>query len=389
MTVRVAFYIDSLKTGGAERVTLRMAQWCREAGYLPVVLTRRQARHDFYPLPEGVLREVEAPDPAWVAALGWLGFPWRVLTLRHWLRRNRIEIAIGMTTLPAIKLILAAWGLPLKCWISERNYPPAKPPSLPWRLLRWLTYRRADLHLVQTHQTGDWLRRHLGATPQLLLPNSVSWPLPSFAPHVDPVTVLGPCLRHDDSGTAGPPPALLLAVGTKAFQKGFDRLVRAFALIADDCPGLHLVIAGLTIKPYRGRDQVADLQSSLPPSSAAMGRVHFPGVVGNIGDWYSACEMFILPSRFEGFPNVLLEAMASGCACVACDCPTGPADLIRDGENGLLLPEAASDLELANAITTLHRDARLRRRLGQAAQHVREQFSDAQLAQRFIEALNG
>lgn len=120
-----------------------------------------------------------------------------------------------------------------------------------------------------------------------------------------------------------------------------------------------------------------------------MGRVHFPGVVGNIGDWYSACEMFILPSRFEGFPNVLLEAMASGCACVACDCPTGPADLIRDGENGLLLPEAASDLELANTITTLHRDARLRRRLGQAAQHVREQFSDAQLAQRFIEALNG
>lgn len=124
MNVRVAFYIDSLKAGGAERVTLRMAQWCQAAGHRPVLLTRRPASHDFYPIPEGVLRQVELPDPVWVAAWGWLGFPWRVLQLRRWLRRNRIEIAIGMTTLPAIKLILAAWGLPLKCWISERNYPP-------------------------------------------------------------------------------------------------------------------------------------------------------------------------------------------------------------------------------------------------------------------------
>lgn len=388
MNVRVAFYIDSLKTGGAERVTLRMAQWCQAAGHRPVLLTRRPASHDFYPIPEGVLRQVEIPDPVWVAAWGWLGFPWRVLQLRRWLRRNRIEIAIGMTTLPAIKLILAAWGLPLKCWISERNYPPARPPSLPWRLLRWLTYRRADLHLVQTRQTGEWLQRHLGATPQLLLPNAVSWPLPVFAPQVDPASVLGPPLQPEDSGTR-PPSALLLAVGTKAFQKGFDRLVRAFALIADDCPGLQLVIAGLTTNPYRGTNQVADLQALVPPSAEVMARIHFPGAVGNIGAWYSACQIFILPSRFEGFPNVLLEAMASGCACVACDCPTGPADLIRDGQNGLLLPEAATDLELADTIRSLHLDSALRHRLGQAARQVRDQFSDAQLSRRFLGALDG
>lgn len=149
MIKRVVFYIDSLKAGGAERVTLRMASWCQDAGLSPLVLTHHSLTADFYPIPAGVERQVEQPDPLWLVRLGWLGFPWRVLRLRRWLIENRIELAIGMTTLPGIKLLLAARSLPLACWISERNYPPAKRPSLPWRLLRWLTYRWADLHLVQ------------------------------------------------------------------------------------------------------------------------------------------------------------------------------------------------------------------------------------------------
>ncbi|MCT0198466.1 glycosyltransferase [Synechococcus sp. CS-1325] len=388
MTRRVAFYIDSLKTGGAERVTLRMAVWCLEAGLDPLLLTHRSPTADFYPVPAGIERHVESPDAAWLARLGWLGFPWRVLALRRWLIRNRIDTAIGMTTLPGIKLLLAARNLPLACWVSERNYPPAKRPSLPWRLLRWLTYRWADLHLVQTAQTGDWLRRRLRATPQLLLPNSIVWPLPSFAPLVEPAALLKRSAAGGQADFADRP-EFLLAVGTKAFQKGFDRLVRAFALLAPALPQLHLVIAGLGEGDYHGLDQRAALKGLLNPTSSALARLHFPGVVGNIGDWYAACQMFILPSRYEGFPNVLLEAMASGCACVAFDCCTGPADLIRDGENGLLLPATATDQALADAILALHRNADRRRRLAQQARAVRDQFSDARLSRRFIEALDG
>ena len=84
---RVVLYVDSLKIGGAERVTLTFARWLRQNGWDPIVLTRQSVELDFYPIPAGVERAVEPRDPRWLRLLGRWGFPWRVLRLRSWLRR--------------------------------------------------------------------------------------------------------------------------------------------------------------------------------------------------------------------------------------------------------------------------------------------------------------
>lgn len=381
---RIAFYIDSLKTGGAERITLLLASWSGKAGWQPLLLTRRGEEHDFYPLPAHVERHVEPADPHWLRRLGWFGFPWRLLALRQWLIARNIELAVGMTTLPAIKLLVASRGLGIRCWVSERNYPPAKRPALPWRLLRRVTYPWADLHLVQTRQTGAWLRRHLGARRQLLLPNPIVWPLPAFPPRVDPSELLPAPAGRPEGARA----RVVLAVGTKAHQKGFDRLVRAFARMAEAEPQLHLVLAGLEERAYHGENQVARLLALLPAGSSCRARLHFPGRVGNMADWYGACDLFVLASRYEGFPNVLLEAMAAGCACLACDCPTGPGELIEDGRNGLLLPAGASHDELAAAILSLMDDPQRRRSLGdQARVDVLRRFAESRIAAIFLGAL--
>ena len=175
---RVALYIDSLKLGGAERVTLRFASWLQEAGWEPLLLTRKPISWDFYPIPQGVIRRVEPADLPWMRWLGPLALPWRLRRLRRWMLQEQVALVIGMTTIPAIKVLLASSGLGLPCVISERNYPPMKRLGLPWRLLRRFTYPWADLHLVQTDVVGRWLRRHAGASRQLLLPNPVIWPLP-------------------------------------------------------------------------------------------------------------------------------------------------------------------------------------------------------------------
>ena len=85
MTRRVVLYIDSLKTGGAERVTLLLARWLTEAGWQATVLTRHSESRDFYPVPAGVQRAIEPDDPLWLRRVGQLGFPLRVLRLHGWL----------------------------------------------------------------------------------------------------------------------------------------------------------------------------------------------------------------------------------------------------------------------------------------------------------------
>jgi glycosyltransferase involved in cell wall biosynthesis len=371
---RVLFYIDSLKLGGAERVLLQWARWCREAGWSVVVLTHRGPAHDAYPLPPGVERWQEPADAPWLAALGWWGFPARVVRLRRQLRRGSVHLAVGVTTLPAVKLLLASRGLRLACVVSERNYPPAKPPTLPWRLLRRLSYPWADLHLVQTRRTGDWLQRHCGVRRQVLLPNPVVWPLPDFHPRLDPRALLP---------DAAP---LLLAAGTKAHQKGFDRLVAAFRLLAGRWPELRLVILGLPETPYHGVNQQGWLRTLLA-DPALQDRLLMPGRTGTMAAWYQRATLFALPSRYEGFPNVLLEAMAAGCACVAADCPTGPAELIRSGENGVLLPPSAEPEAWAVSLEALLANPEQRRSLGAAAREVRQRFDAAALGQRFVESM--
>lgn len=374
MTRRVVLYIDSLKTGGAERVTLLFARWLAEEGWRATVLTRHGASRDFYPVPAGVHRAIEPPDPPWLRCFGLLGFPLRVLRLRAWLQRLQPDLVLGMTTLPAVKLLLAVRGMACPCIVSERNFPPLKRPGWPWRLLRRLTFPWAQLHLVQTEATGQWLDQHLNARPQLCLPNPVAWPLPRFAPHPDPTDWLA-------RQSVGSDQQVLLAVGTKAHQKGFDRLVAMFELLRQRHPQAHLVILGMDSVPYHGVDQQAQLRRLLPQASH---RLHFPGRVGNVQDWYERAELFLLPSRYEGFPNVLLEAMASGCCCVASDCPQGPAELIRDGVNGRLLPNDANPDAWADVVSELLADAGQRRRLADGALEVRQRFSEVCLRRRFM-----
>ncbi len=96
--------------------------------------------------------------------------------------------------------------------------------------------------------------------------------------------------------------------------------------------------------------------------------------MGNVGDWYSSADLFVLSSRFEGFPNTLLEAMAHGTAVIAADCPTGPRTLVRDEVDGLLVtPDQSSSL--AAAMERLMADDELRRRFGERARETRERFS--------------
>jgi glycosyltransferase involved in cell wall biosynthesis len=104
------------------------------------------------------------------------------------------------------------------------------------------------------------------------------------------------------------------------------------------------------------------------------GRVLMPGFVKDTHTVLSQTDLFVLPSRSEGFPNVLCEAMACGVASIATDCPSGPRHIVRNGLDGLLVPEGNTP-SLADAMDSLMSDEAARRLLGGRASTVSERFS--------------
>lgn len=375
----VVLYIDSLKIGGAERVTLTFSRWLKRNGWNPILLTRRSKDFDFYPIPDSIERVVEPEPPPWVSSLPILTFPWRICWLIGWLRKKKITLAIGMTTKPAIKLLLAASPLGIPCVVSERNFPSLKRVQFSWSLLRRLSYPWSVLQIVQTTGTGRWLNSHITESPQLLLPNPVQWPLPKFDPCICPHSWL------DDAGVPVDSP-ILLAAGTKINQKGFDFLMQVFARLIEENADVHLIILGFSLDI--NQDQIKRLRELLVDFPRAQHQLHFPGKVGNMSDWYEAATIFLLPSRYEGFPNVLLEAMAHGCCCVASDCPHGPADLVSDQINGILMSGSASVEDWRLVLHQLLVNSNLRKKLANRAILVREIFSDFRLERKFIHAVD-
>lgn len=122
---------------------------------------------------------------------------------------------------------------------------------------------------------------------------------------------------------------VLLAAGRLAEQKGFDTLIEAFARARETRP-LKLIILG------EGK-----LRDPLEAQVRALGLcqdVALPGFVDNPYAYMAAADLFVLSSRFEGSPNVVLEALACGCPVVATDCPTGPREILADTECGHLTP---------------------------------------------------
>ena len=363
-------FIDSLKIGGAERVTLQWAEWLSKGGWSVTLLTSKSASHDFYPVPAGLRRVQEPALPGLLnRALFW---PLKLLRLRKLLQREQPALLIGMTTLPSIKLALASIGLSSRLVLSERNYPPARPLAWRWRLLRRLAYPRAHLHLVQTQGIAQWLHQRGLARRTAVLANAIVWPIPRLAPWLNPERSVPPGQK------------VILAVGTKLHQKGFDRLVAAFARLQADFPDWSLVILGIDEAPYRGVNQAARLRQLMGTESS---RLILPGNVGNVGDWYKASALFVLSSRFEGYPNVLLEAMASGLPCLAVDCPTGPSDLIDPGLNGWLVSEQVASTDMEQPLRQALEDTAARVAFASKAQAVRQRNAPESLRPVFLDLM--
>jgi glycosyltransferase involved in cell wall biosynthesis len=341
----IALVITALGPGGAERVMTAMANHWTAAGHrVSFVTYESPTAESYYDLDPHVAVERLHLAGEQRSALGGL---WRtgrrVLALRRCLKRLRPDVAIAFLTRVNIATLLAAKGLPLPVIVSERNHPDRQHLNRTWRWLRDVTYGRAATLVCQTEAAKSFYPPALQARAVV-----IANPLRPIQPAINPAA------KHE-----------LVAVGRLNRQKGFDLLIRAFARIAADRPSWRLTIWG-------EGDERALLQA-LVRDLGLEERIRLPGVTREHGAWVEGAGLFVLSSRYEGLPNVLLEAMAAGLPVVAFDCPHGPAEIITAGENGLLVPP--EDVEaLAASLAKLMADENERRRLARNAQAIAQTY---------------
>lgn len=164
----------------------------------------------------------------------------------------------------------------------------------------------------------------------------------------NPVTCYPDSIKpHDGTGRR------IICVGRLNEQKGFDLLIEAFSLIADQCPEWHIDIFG------SGEDELKLLNSI--HLHHLEGRINILPPTSHIYDEYQDSEFFVFSSRYEGFGLVLIEAMACGIPCISFRCKYGPEDLITDKENGLLVADGQiSELAEKMLWMIIHQEERLR-----------------------------
>ena len=150
-------------------------------------------------------------------------------------------------------------------------------------------------------------------------------------------------------------PKRIIAVGRLQAQKGFDLLIQSWQLIAARHPDWQLVVYG------HGGD-LQKLQQQLEKAGLTSSMT-FAGATDNIYKEYQNSAFYVMSSRYEGWGLVLVEAMSCGLPCVSFDCPYGPSDIIRDGEDGFLV-ENGNIQQLAEKMELLINNKELRERLG-------------------------
>lgn len=329
--MHIAIYLPSLRGGGAERAMVTLANGFADRG-LKIDLVLAQAEGPYLSEISPGVRVVDLQSSRVLASL-----PGLVRYLRRERPRAMLSALNHANVIAVVARMLAR--VPIRLVVSERNNVSLSGSSskdlrsrVILHMMRW-AYRKADVVTAVSGGVADDLADAINLPRDRI---SVV-----FNPVVTPELIEKSKmpLEHPWLGENKPP--VILGVGRLTPQKDFSILIRAFAQVRTmrDC---RLVILG----EGELRAELEELVASLEVQDS----VQLPGFAENPFAWMSRVRLFVLSSRWEGLPNVLIQAMACGAAVVSTDCPNGPDEILEGGKWGKLVP--MGDIEaLAKAIS--------------------------------------
>jgi glycosyltransferase involved in cell wall biosynthesis len=391
---RIALFLGSLRGGGAERVFLYLAQaFIKRGQHVDIVLSKLKGSlvSDF--IDSAQIVELGRSNPTrLVPALPrlpldtWSVFPSIIMRkkprvvkslpgLQRYLQEKRPDVLMATTYFPNLVALWAAWlarvetrvvirqSNTMSTWVKSTNVPLER--KLPLLVRKW--YHRADGIIAVSHGVSDELSR-IAAIPRERI--SVI-----YNP-IDLGRVAKSALQElDDPWFRPSQPPVLVAVGRLHPQKDYPTMLRAFVRVRAE-RNIRLVILG----EGRQRRSLEILIGELGVAD----NVRLLGFQENPYFYMARAAAFVMSSAWEGFPNVLIEALACGCPIVSTDCPTGPSELLDGGRYGRLVP-IGDDVSLASGILATLNTPLDRERLQNRA----EMFSVDTIANRYLDVLLG
>ena len=368
----IAYCIPSLDhSGGMERVLTTKANYLVEQlGYnVSIIITDDKGTTPYFPLSDKiqVIQLDVNIDNLWQHPI------WKRLYLyqkRMAIYRQRLERCLNLLK-PDITISLLRREINFLTHIHDGSakvgeihfgrykYREANFGFLPGFANQWITNRwmaqldrkvkQLDRFVVLTHEDSAYWK---GLSNQIVIPN--------------PITI-------EQGITSECTSKQVIAVGRYTYQKGFDLLISTWGIVHLKHPDWALnIYGGGNREAYQQQVDKLGLQKAITCN----------GPVNHIAEKYRESSIFVLSSRFEGLPLVLMEAMSSGLAPVAFTCPCGPRDIITNGEDGLLC-ENGNIEKLAEGICRLIEDDTLRKEMGKKASVSIQRFTVDRIMQQW------
>ena len=319
----ITFFIPDLSVGGAERVTVNIVNGLARRGFNIELLVSRN---------RGPLRaELDDSIPVrelWPYRTSLLGVAAHIPALTTYFRKKRPAIFIPQLEHPSIVSLVAAGISQTDCIVvptQHSSFGPTIDETLKDGIVHTLVphlYPRADGVIAVSSGVATSLVNNMALGPKdiTVLHNPVE------------VEDIMPLSKEEapHQWLADPDIEAIVFVGRLAAQKDLLTWIDVFHELHSKRPRTRGIIVGTG--PKQGELQDYAREMGLEES------ISFPGFVKNQYAYMGHADAFLLTSHYEGLPTVLIEAMASGCPVVSTDCPSGPREILRDGELGPLAP---------------------------------------------------
>ncbi|MEI7800693.1 MAG: glycosyltransferase family 4 protein [Opitutaceae bacterium] len=364
--MHIAIFIDQMaRVGGSERVAANLCQAWSEDGAKVTLITLNPGTEGIV-IPSEIVRRSLSSKPKRSGLTGLFDSVINGFRLGRAMREAKPDMVVAISTVASLQLAFARCAPGTIKFGSEHGYMRHYRQPSYIMLARRLLYPSLDAVVCPALRSAQAIAEDCPGTKALAVPNPLTLPLPASGPAISTDQFIKPSRRYFCTSARLDP------------LKRIDQLIEAFALVNEKLLDWDLIILG--DGPLR-----IELESKVKALELGA-RVLFVGWVGNPAQWYERTDIFVFSSHSEGFGMVLAEAMAYGLPCITYDCDAGPADIVRDGIDGVVVP--LGDIPaLANQMRCLALDSGRRAEFSQRARDVIDRFGNEAVLGRWQELI--